>query len=81
MGFSGALCLLMNDNTSLVDMVDMLQDRSDPKFVVPFVVIGIASRGLMACSSVYLLFALFGFNGESRRKSTKSAGVGLVKSP
>ena len=79
----GALDLLMNTNKSLVDIVDILQDESDPKSIQiqsAFVVLGVVSRGLMACSTIYLIFALLGFNGESRRKSTKSS-VGLVKSP
>ena len=73
----------MNTNKSLVDIVDILQDGSDPKSIQiqsAFVVLGIVSRGLMTCSTIYLIFALFGFNGESRRKLARSS-VGLVKSP
>ena len=83
MGFTGALDLLMNTNKSLVDIVDILQDGSDPKSIQiqsAFVVLGVVSRGLMTCSTIYLIFALFGFNGESRRKLARSS-VGLIKSP
>ncbi|KAL7530111.1 hypothetical protein ACHAWF_003248 [Thalassiosira exigua] len=70
--FMGLLDICMgSNNRSLVDILDELQgDLSDRGISIrcAFAVLGISSRGMIACGLIYVLLGLIGHSRETRRQ-------------
>lgn len=74
--FIGLLQSFPSAAMSLDDVVNELQNGSlstrGIQIRVAFAVLGVCSKGLIACGIVYMLLGICGWNGESRRRAFKA---------
>jgi len=83
--FIGLLDLCMSSNKSLADLVDELQGEEVLSEIsirtrCAFAVLGIGSRGMIACGLLYLWLGIIGYSGDTRRRlATRPSG--LAKTP
>ena len=74
--FLGLLQSFPSSSMSLENVVSELQSGSlsvrSIQIRVAFAVLGICSKGLIACGIVYMLLGICGWNRESRRRAFKA---------
>jgi hypothetical protein len=77
--FIGLLQSFPSSAMSLENVVNELQSGSlstrGIQIRVAFAVLGVCSKGLIACGIVYMLLGICGWNGESRRRAFKARHI------